>query len=106
MSIYDQVDEAQKQASKYFKIESGKTAVLKFDEKKISIVDAEFNGEKKKRVRYTVSEANKPFDEKSFELSVTHATQLNALLKKGFMIVEITRRGSGLDTEYTFVPGT
>jgi len=105
MSIYDQVDQVSAQSSNFFKIQPGEKKVLKFDEHKIAIVDAEFDGKKKKRVRYTVVDPNAPFEEKSWEISPGHAAQLNALLRKNFMVVEITRHGGGRDTRYTFVPG-
>ena len=105
MTIYDEIEQASKANSQFFKLNPGEKAMLKFDEKKIQVVEAEFNGQKKKRVRYGVVNVNRPGEEKFFEISMAHSTQLNAFLKRGFMLLEVERIGGGKETRYNFVPG-
>ena len=103
-TIFDQIKDVQEANSKYVKLEVGIKRIFKFDVSKIAIVDTEFQGQKKKRVRFEVIDPNKPFETKLVELSPTHATQLGALLERGHYLIEITRLSGGRDTKYTFVP--
>lgn len=105
MTIYDEIEEASRASSQWLKLAPGEKTILKFDQSKIKLVDATFNGKTKKRVRYEVVNVNKPLEVKSFEISISHATQLNALLQRGYLVVEVTRLGAGMDTRYSFVPG-
>jgi hypothetical protein len=48
--------ELRQRDSKFIKIEPGQKKILKFNPEKIEQVEAEFNGEKSMRFRYTVIE--------------------------------------------------
>ena len=104
-SIFRDIEEASRASSQWLKLAPGEKMLIKFDPQKIRLVDATFNGKTKKRVRYEVVNVNKPLEVKSFEISLSHAAQLNALLEKGYLVVEVTRLGGGMDTRYSFVPG-
>jgi hypothetical protein len=100
-TIFDQIKDVQEQNSRYAKVEVGQKWIFEFDVNKIAIVDTEFQGQKKKRVRFEVIDPNKPFESKILELSPTHATQLGAFLERSDYLVEITRLTGGRDTKYT-----
>ncbi len=85
------------------KLQPGQTAVLKFDVSKIRLVDRELNGKKSKAAEYAVISVNDG-QEKLLTLSLSWALNLNELLKAGYTNIKVSRRGSGLDTSYNFVP--
>lgn len=101
--VFDQVDKAAAEQSKFIKIESGQSVVLYFDPNRIRLIDREINGKKSKAVEYDVIDVNTGA-EKTLTLSLSWARQLNEFLKAGYNAVKITRRGSGFDTQYTFMP--
>jgi hypothetical protein len=88
--------------SKFLRIQPGQTMLLRFDKAKFKLVEREINGRKSKAVEYTViTHENR---EKLLTLSLQWALALNALLKAGYTNIKVSRRGGGLDTNYTFVP--
>jgi hypothetical protein len=101
--IFDQIERASEERSKFVKIESGQSLVLYFDPDKIRLVDREINDKKSKAAEYDVVDVNTGAA-KILTLSLSWARQLNELLKNGYNVVKITRRGSGFDTQYTFIP--
>lgn len=103
-SIFDQIKEESQKEGRFYKINPGEKRVFKFDINKIQIVDAEYQGKKSKHVRYSVVDVNIPSEEKYFELALGHVVQLNALLEKGILNIEIQRLSGGRDTKYSFVP--
>jgi len=88
--------------SKFLKIQAGQTMLLKFDKAKFKPVERVINGRKSKAVEYTVFTPDN--QQKVLTLSLQWALALNALLKAGYTNIKASRRGSGLDTQYTFVP--
>jgi hypothetical protein len=66
-------------------------------------VDREIENRKSRAVQYTVINVNDG-QEKILSLSLSWALNLNELLKAGYTTVKVSRRGSGLDTSYNFVP--
>ncbi|MEP0825862.1 MAG: hypothetical protein HRF40_10275 [Nitrososphaera sp.] len=101
--VFDQVDKEAAEQSKFIKIESGQSVVLYFDPNRIRLVDREINSKKSKAVQYDVIEVDTGA-EKTLTLSLSWARQLNEFLKNGYSALKITRRGSGFDTQYTFMP--
>lgn len=101
--IFDQIEDAAKNQSRFVKIPPGQAVVLKFDINKITIKDREIQGRKSKAAEYTVINVNDG-QEKILTLSLSWALNLNELLKAGYLAIKITRKGSGLDTSYSFVP--
>lgn len=101
--IFEKIEQAAQAQSKFLKLQPGQTAVLKFDVNRIKLVDREINGKKNKAVEYVVVNVNDG-QEKIFTLSLSWALNLNELLKAGYTSVKVSRRGSGLDTSYNFVP--
>lgn len=102
--IFDEIDAEAKKTASYVKLEAGEKRLFLFDASKITIVDDMFQGKKKRRVCYQVSDPNEPFDLKDFKIGFGHAKQLNALLKAGLTLIHVERIGSGLATKYTFAP--
>ncbi len=101
--MFDKIERAAAEQSRFIKIESGQSVVLYFDPNRISLVDREINGKKSKAVQYDVIEVDTGA-EKTLTLSLSWARQLNEFLKNGYSALRITRRGSGFDTQYTFMP--
>ncbi len=85
------------------KIQPGQVVVLKFDANKLQLVDREIENRKSKAVQYVVVSVNDG-QEKILSLSLSWALNLNELLKAGYTTAKVSRRGSGLDTSYNFVP--
>lgn len=85
------------------KIQPGQTVVVKFDPDKIQLVDRVIENKKSKAVQYTVVNVNDG-QEKILSLSLSWALNVNELLKAGYRNIKVSRRGSGLDTSYNFIP--
>ena len=102
-AVFQQIEQAAQAQSKYMKIQPGQTVVLKFDANKLQLVDREIENRKSKAVQYVVISVNDG-QEKILSLSLSWALNLNELLKAGYSTVKVSRRGSGLDTSYNFVP--
>lgn len=101
--IFEQIEKAAQAQSKFLKIQPGQTTILKFDANKIQLVDRQIEDRKSKAVQYTVINVNDG-QEKILTLSLSWALNLNELLKAGYTAIKVSRRGSGLDTSYNFVP--
>lgn len=101
--IYKQIEEAAVSQSRYMKIQPGQTVVVKFDPDKIQLVDRVIENKKSKAVQYTVVNVNDG-QEKILSLSLSWALNVNELLKAGYRNIKVSRRGSGLDTSYNFIP--
>jgi hypothetical protein len=102
-AVFQQIEQAAQAQSKYMKIQPGQTVVLKFDANKLQLVDREIENRKSKAVQYVVISVNDG-QEKILTLSLSWALNLNELLKAGYTTIKVSRRGSGLDTSYNFVP--
>jgi hypothetical protein len=101
--IFDQIEKAAQAQSKFLKIQPGQTTILKFDANKIQLVNRQIEDRKSKAVQYAVMNVNDG-QEKILTLSLSWALNLNELLKAGYSTIKVSRRGSGLDTSYNFVP--
>jgi hypothetical protein len=86
----------------WIKIEDGETRVLEFLRDKTQVIEKkDFNGNMTQKVQFIVIDIesdNKA--EKKFEVSRRHAAKFYAEHKKGNSILEITRFGAGIKTEY------
>lgn len=102
-AVFQQIEQAAQAQSKYMKIQPGQTVVLKFDANKLQLVDREIENRKSKAVQYVVISVNDG-QEKILSLSLSWALNLNELLQAGYTTIKVSRRGSGLDTSYNFVP--
>ena len=101
--VYTLIEEAAKNQSRFLKVQPGTSIVLKLDANKMQLVDREIENRKSKAVEYVVVNVNDG-QEKILSLSLSWALNLNELLKAGYTTVKVSRRGSGLDTSYNFVP--
>lgn len=101
--IFEQIEQAAQAQSKFLKLQPGQTVVLKFDANRIRLVDRQIQDKKTKAVEYVVVNVNDG-QEKVLTLSLSWALNLNELLKAGYTTIKVSRRGSGLDTSYNFVP--
>ena len=99
---FAQVEALAASQSKFIRIQPGQTVVLRFDKTRFKPVEREIKGRKSKAVEYTVITPDN--QEKVLTLSLQWALALNALLKEGYTNIRVSRRGAGLDTNYTFVP--
>jgi hypothetical protein len=90
----------------WIKIGDGDTRVLEFKSEKTQVIEKkDFNGNLAKKVQFIVIDlksGNKT--EKKFEVSRRHAAKIYAELKQGHNVLEITRSGTGIKTDYTMKP--
>src|SRR5688500_1088383 len=84
--------------SEFIKIEPGQKKILKFDPEKIEQVEAEFNGKKSMRFRYTVIEEGSTDQEKYLEVGKRTSEDIDAFLVEGVTRLRVQRFGAGTDT--------
>jgi hypothetical protein len=95
--------EARQQDIKFVKLQPGEKKVFQFVPEKTEQVEAEFNGKKSLRFRYTVIEEGSD-QEKYFEVSKTSSEKIDAFLIEGHTRLKINRSGLGIATRYDPVP--
>jgi hypothetical protein len=95
--------EARQQSSKFIKLLPGEKKVLQFVPEKTEQVQAEFNGEKSLRFRYSVVEDGSN-QEKCFEVSKMVSENIDTLLLEGHTKLKIQRSGIGRETRYLTIP--
>jgi len=102
---FDQIEDECQRTTKYIKLQSGETRVLKFNPEKFDLRDDEFEGKKTKRVFYSVIDPKLELEgEKQLPMSLTNSRAINELLKKRLNVIEIKRMGADRNTKYTFTP--
>ena len=75
--------------------------VLQFNPEKVEQVEAEFNGKKSMRFRYTViEEGSGNSDEKYLEVGKRTSEDIDSFLLEGATRLKVQRFGSGTDTRY------
>jgi hypothetical protein len=77
---------------------------LQFNPEKIEQVEAEFNGKKSMRFRYTVIEEGKGTHEKYLEVGKRTSEEIDSFLVEGTTRLKVQRFGSGTDTRYHIIP--
>ena len=93
--------ELRQRDSKFIKIGPGEKKVLIFNPEKIEQVEAEFNGKKSMRFRYTViEEDNGSNEEKYLEVGKRTSEDIDSFLLEGITKLKVQRFGSGTDTRY------
>jgi hypothetical protein len=86
-----------KAESKFIKLESGETTVLKFNPEKIKHVEGRYGI----RISYTVIDPNySDKGEKKFETGKLTSKLIDSLLLQGKTTLKITRQGEGKETSY------
>jgi len=101
---FQEIEELREKQSKFMKLQSGETRIIQFDPEKVNPSDDTFDGKVTKRVHYEVTDPKSPLDVKILPMSLTNAAKINALLKKGYALLEIERKGADRNTTYTFTP--
>ena len=101
-NIFEQIEQAAENQTKFIKIQAGQAMTLTFDANKVRLIDSEYEGKKSKRVEYDVINAGG--NQKTITFSLSWAMNLNELLKRGHTKIEVVRKGSGMDTTYNFTP--
>jgi hypothetical protein len=87
--------------SKFIKVGPGERKILKFNPERIEQVEAEFNGKKSMRFRYTViEEGSSSNQEKYLEVGKRTSEEIDSFLLEGNTKLKIQRFGSGTDTRY------
>jgi hypothetical protein len=76
--------------------------VLIFNPEKIEQVDAEFNGKKSMRFRYTVIEEGSD-QERYVEVGKRTSEDIDSFLVEGTTRLKVQRFGSGTDTRYHII---
>lgn len=94
--------ELRQKDSKFIKIQGQN--ILKFDPEKIEPIEANFNGKKTQRYRYTVTDPNNPGKEKYFEVGKQTSEVIDSYLIEGHNLLKVQRFGSGVDTRYHVTP--
>jgi hypothetical protein len=93
--------------SNYVSVKDRETKVFEFLANRAKVVDkTDFNGKPTKKVQFIVIDINdtEQRKEKIFEVSRMHVAKIYDELKKGKIILEISRFGSGKDTRYLVKP--
>ena len=91
----------------YISIKDGESRTLEFIPGKAKVIEKlDFNGNKVQRPLFIVKDPNRSMiqNEKKFELSRKHAEKVYKELKNGKTILEISRYGTGKDTNYIIRP--
>ena len=92
--------ELRQKDNKFIKIEPGQKKILKFNPEKIEEVEAEFNGKKSLRFRYTVIEEGGTDQEKYLGVGKRTSEDIDAFLMEGATRLKVQRFGAGTDTRY------
>jgi hypothetical protein len=96
--------ELRQKDNKFIKLQSGEKKILQFFPEKIEQVEAEFNGKKSMRFRYTVIEEGSGNQEKYLEVGKRTSEEIDSFLMEGTTKLKIQRFGSGTDTRYHVIP--
>ena len=72
---------------------------MQFNPERIEQVEAEFNGKKSMRFRYTVIEEGSDH-EKYLEVGIRTSEDIDSFLMEGATKLKVQRFGSGTDTRY------
>src|SRR5688500_18333569 len=95
--------ELRQKDNKFIKVEPGQRKILKFNPEKIEQVEADFNGKKSIRFRYTVMEeggSSSSDQEKYLEVGKRTSEDIDAFLMEGATRLKVQRFGAGTDTRY------
>jgi hypothetical protein len=96
--------ELRQKDNKFIKLQSGEKKILQFFPEKIEQVEAEFNGKKSMRFRYTVIEEGRGNQEEYLEVGKRTSEGIDSFLMEGTTKLKIQRFGSGTDTRYHVIP--
>jgi hypothetical protein len=87
--------------NKFMKLQPSEKRVLEFNPEKIEQIEAEFNGKKSQRYRYTVTDPNNGNkQEKYLEVGKRTSEEIDGYLVQGHTSLKIQRFGLGKDTRY------
>jgi hypothetical protein len=92
--------ELRQKDNKFIKLQPSEKRVLQFNAEKIEQTEAEFNGRKTQRYRYTVTEPNNGSQEKYLEVGKRTSEDIDSNLSEGHTLLKIQRFGLGKDTRY------
>ena len=96
--------ELRQRDNKFIKLQSGEKKILQFFPEKIEQVEAEFNGKKTMRFRYTVIEEGSSNQEKYLEVGKKTSEEIDSFLMEATTKLKVQRFGSGIDTRYHVIP--
>jgi hypothetical protein len=93
--------ESRQKDNKFIKLQPSEKKVYRFNPEKIEQVQAEFNGKKSIRYRYTVIDSSDSSNqEKYLEVGKRTSEDIDAYLSEGKTLLKIQRFGLGKDTRY------
>ena len=96
--------ELRQKDNKFVKLQPSEKKVYQFNPEKIEQVEAEFNGKKSQRYRYTVTDPNNSNQEKYLDVGKRTSEDIDAYLSEGKTLLKIQRFGLGKDTRYHVTP--
>ena len=96
--------EARQRDNKFIKLQQDEKKILQFFPEKIEQVEAEFNGKKSMRFRYTVIEEGSSNQEKYWEVAKTTSEDIDLFLWEATTKLKVERLGSGIGTRYHVIP--
>jgi hypothetical protein len=96
--------EIRQRDNKFIKLQPGEKKILRFFPEKIEQVEAEFNGKKSMRFRYTVVEEGGSTQEKYLDVGKRTSEEIDSFLLEGTTKLKVQRFGSGIDTRYHIIP--
>jgi hypothetical protein len=97
--------EVRQRDNKFIKLQPGEKRTFQFFPEKIEQVEAEFNGKKSTRFRYTVMEEGSSL-EKYLEVGKRTSEEIDSFLTEGTTKLKVQRFGSGIDKRYHVIPAT
>jgi hypothetical protein len=94
-----------RQRQQIHKAATGEKKILQIFPEKIEQVEAEFNGKKTVRFRYTVVEEGTN-QEKHLEVGKRTSEEIDSFLMEATTKLKVQRFGSGIDTRYHVIPAS
>src|SRR5215204_6541077 len=96
--------ELRQKDNRFIKLQPSEKRVIQFNPEKIEQVEAEFNGKKSQRYRYTVTEPDNGSQEKYLEVGKRTSEDIDSHLSEGHTLLKVQRFGLGKDTRYHVIP--
>jgi hypothetical protein len=97
--------ESRQKENKFEKLQPSERKVYRFNPEKIEQVQAEFNGKKSIRYRYTVTDPDGSSNQERYlEVGKRTSEDIDAYLSEGKTLLKIQRFGLGKDTRYHVTP--
>ena len=92
--------ELRQKYNEFIKLQLDEKKILQFNPEKIEQIEAEFNGKKSIRIRYTVNEVENEYQQKYLEVGKRASKKIDSFLIGGTTKLKVQKVCLGLDTDY------